>query len=81
MSGYEWYWLVVSLTTFFVLFLPAEIMALTDDKPKGTLSETVWDILYPRPDHRAYRYRRWIRIGFTMAFVWLFGHFVTAGWF
>ena len=79
--SFELYWAIVSLTTFFVLFLPAEIMAYLDDKKGGTLRETVWDILYPHPDHKAYRYRRWIRIGFVMAFMWLFVHLIFRGWY
>lgn len=79
--SFEFYWLVATLITFFVLFLPAEIIALTDNKPGGTLSETVWKFLYPKEEDKAYRFRRWLRLGFVMAFVWLFVHLITGGWF
>lgn len=78
---FELYWAIVAAVVFFVLFLPAEIIAYRDGKPGGTLSETVWKLLYPSKEDKAYRYRRWIRIGFVVAFVWLFGHLISGGWF
>lgn len=78
--NFELYWAVVVGIVFFLLFLPVEIMAAVDKQPGGTLSETVWKILYPNPKDKAYRFRRWIRIGFVMAFVWLFIHLGSGGW-
>lgn len=79
MDGFDRYWLLMTLILF-LAFLPVEIWAIRDGKPGGTLSESVWSLLYPKPDAAHYRYRRWLRLGLLVGFGWLVIHFFTRGW-